>query len=313
MTDLYNFPAGPFHNEKAYDLALRRLFNNAESALQGNLLQDFVQFGQLGRLVGDTAGRLGGALGSLRRHDFGGAIKSLWSPQQRVLFRQGGGLSNSKSLANNWLELQYGWKPLLQDVHDAAEALAKYVTGQPGIWQVKASATLEDQDSGDVGLFEWPSIPGGKYNTTSRTTVRLGMRYTIDDALRSFMAQTGFTNPLSLAWEVLPFSFVIDWFLPIGNYLNTLTAWDGLRFLDGYTTHFTRQNTSVYIAWSGNPLNDGSDFSEQHVGYMDREWISLNRQRIDSFPGGRFPQLKNPLSLVHSLNALALLKSNWHT
>lgn len=37
-------------------------------------------------------------------------------------------------------------------------------------------------------------------------------------------ARFGLVNPLEVAWELLPFSFVADWFLPIGGYLNAMDA-----------------------------------------------------------------------------------------
>lgn len=34
----------------------------------------------------------------------------------------------------------------------------------------------------------------------------------------------GLLNPLEVIWELVPFSFVADWFLPIGDYLSALDA-----------------------------------------------------------------------------------------
>jgi hypothetical protein len=40
----------------------------------------------------------------------------------------------------------------------------------------------------------------------------------------------GLLDPLTVAWEIIPYSFVIDWFVPIGTYfenLNTIPALNG--------------------------------------------------------------------------------------
>jgi hypothetical protein len=39
-----------------------------------------------------------------------------------------------------------------------------------------------------------------------------------------------------VAWELVPFSFVLDWFIPIGSYLSQLDASAGMEFLGGSTT-----------------------------------------------------------------------------
>jgi hypothetical protein len=46
----------------------------------------------------------------------------------------------------------------------------------------------------------------------------------------SEIRQMGVLDPLSVAWEVLPFSFVADWFIPIGTYLENLNQ---IPFLKG--------------------------------------------------------------------------------
>jgi hypothetical protein len=47
--------------------------------------------------------------------------------------------------------------------------------------------------------------------------------------------QLGLLNPLSFAWEITPWSFVVDWLIPIGPVLSALTAPVGLNFISGST------------------------------------------------------------------------------
>jgi len=310
MTSRYNFPAAPSPVVRAQDIALRRLFDKSDSNLSSNIAQDFAQFGQLFDLIGGTAKRLGGAINDLRRGNIPGAVKSLWS-HSNPRFRRRGGPSLSKDLANNWLELQYGWKPLLQDIRDSMEALARYNLANANIKRVTGSATAEDKVTSDLALFEYGTVVGGKVITTTNSRFVYGLRYRVDNHLTSFLAQTGFTNPLSLAWEILPFSFVVDWFLPISNYLQTFSAWDGLQFVDGFTTSFTRQRATVVISYSGSPVPSDPHYTFTAHGSMTREWVKLSRSKITSFPSGRFPQFKNPLSVVHVSNALALMRQSF--
>jgi hypothetical protein len=40
----------------------------------------------------------------------------------------------------------------------------------------------------------------------------------------------GLLDPLTVVWEIIPYSFVVDWFLPIGSYLENLAVFP---FLEG--------------------------------------------------------------------------------
>jgi hypothetical protein len=48
----------------------------------------------------------------------------------------------------------------------------------------------------------------------------------IPDSVRNVSA-LGLTNPALVGWELVPFSFVVDWFTPIGSWLESLTAFEG--------------------------------------------------------------------------------------
>jgi hypothetical protein len=126
------------------------------------------------------------------------------------------------------------------------------------------------------------------------------------------MSQSGFTNPVSLAWELLPFSFVVDWFLPIGPYLESLDSWGGLILLDGCETTFSRGSMDYSRYYVGQSWPDGifnPDLSWKQTGSLGEDHILLNRSSLSDFPSLGFPTFKNPFTLGHTLNGLALLKS----
>jgi hypothetical protein len=82
------------------------------------------------------------------------------------------------------------------------------------------------------------------------------------------MAQLGLTRPLSSAWELLPWSFVADWWLSVGTYLDAiqpsgiyrkLCAWEGTRetyvttaSIEGWAPTASLSSTEQFTAsWSG--------------------------------------------------------------
>jgi hypothetical protein len=145
---------------------------------------------------------------------------------------------------------------------------------------------------------------GEKFFTS---TTRFGLRYKVDSAAKSFAAQLGFTNPVNLFWEVLPWSFVLDWAWPIGTYLELLSAFDGLTFVDGFCTQFSKQRLTAEISFNGPVQAAGGNV--RMYGSYDRTTIQVNRTKLTTFPSPKIPRLKNPISRVHVANALALLRT----
>lgn len=53
--------------------------------------------------------------------------------------------------------------------------------------------------------------------------------------------QLGLVNPVALAWELVPLSFVVNWFVGIGQFLNQFDAFVGLQIEELSTTTTRRQ------------------------------------------------------------------------
>lgn len=107
----------------------------------------------------------------------------------------------------------------------------------------------------------------------------------------------GLINPAVLAWELIPFSFVVDWFAPIGNTLDALDAGVGVQFLSGTRTdHISGQGQ---VQWAGN---------QGGLMIQTFRYKSLRRYTYGSFPIPRF-YLKNPFSGSHVATALALFRN----
>lgn len=297
----------PTHDNSAVNLAVARLIDKGQLGIDANLAQDFAQIGQTVELIAGTAKRLTRSLHALRRGNLTEAADVLFR-SARHTYRRGGKLAKSKSLAENWLELQYGWKPLLNDVYGTMKSLSSLQEKGDRVQRTKASGTKKREVVTKIPSWSKSTEFVGEQIIRSRTTCKITIYWKIDDHLKAFLAQTGFTNPVNLAWEIIPFSFLFDWFLPIGPYLETLSSWHGLAFVEGVQVLFTKQTTdSVVDKTFFTGANPGS-FRVDKSRYHD-EWIILNRSKLTSFPSSRLPSFKHGLKSVdHALNALALLR-----
>lgn len=299
------------HLPQAREKAFRRLIEAVHGDVQSNLAVSFAQIGKTMNLIIDYSNRIRGSLVNLKKGNLSGAAKTLWAGKT-PRYQPGQRPSVSKSTAQNWLAFQYGWKPLLNDIHGALEALAEFTAAFDFVRRVTSSAThslVEVQALKNAHVIHASEDAGfNKVSTTSRC--KFVLYYQISDPLKTFMAQTGFTNPVNLAWELLPFSFVVDWFLPVGPYLETLSSWDGLAFKDGSETNFTKQEATSAITFNSTKFVGGGTTEYRHRSHYHRIMVELGRIRLTSFPSQNLPEIRYGLSSVHrAANAIALMKA----
>jgi len=303
-------------NTDAYKLSRLNSYSRLRAAMQNdtaNIAQDLCEFGQTIAMINTTIARVHGAHSALRCGNIPGALKALWSGDHRPRFRNGGGPSFTQSLAQNWLELQYGWKPLLQDVHDGIEKTRNLLIKSPNpliVASARGSASKVLNYDTVIQLWSYTGIPGGTRWWTNKGATKLKVRYKMVDAQRAFLSQTGFTNPVNLAWELLPYSFVVDWFYTVGPWLESFNAFEGLEFYDGMMLSYEKQWVRDSVAYSGNPI-PGSKFYLEVSSRASWMNLALYREKLTSFPVAPKPILKSPWSTVHVLNALGLLFSSF--
>ncbi len=149
-----------------------------------------------------------------------------------------------RNVHKTWLEYKYGWMPLLMDVKQSAEFFAQQALGgRPPSFVVVGKASRKGNWNREYTMGFTP-IVGQKQRATlqGEQVVRVKLWLEIDNPQFQQLSQLGVTNPLLYAWEVIPFSFVFDWFCSVGDYLQGLTALHGITvkrsMWDGYTDYY---------------------------------------------------------------------------
>ena len=116
-------------------------------------------------------------------------------------------------ISEQWLALVYGWVPLLEDVFSGAEALAsmspEVTTSSTKSISVSKKKTVTQKD-----YRSEREITIVKYLTVPITSTRAGRK-----GLDTSSTSSKLIDPLQVAWERVPYSFVVDWFVPYGDYL----------------------------------------------------------------------------------------------
>lgn len=133
--------------------------------------------------------------------------------------------SLSKRAANRWLEYQYGLKPLMSDLYNTFERMNEIIP-RPVYRRVKANSKFIRTD------VQYESAPGVIYrHRLSEVSLRSRMTAVIQHNTIRRAAEYGMVNPLMLAWEVIPYSFVVDWLIPVGDIISSLDAEVGLSYV----------------------------------------------------------------------------------
>jgi hypothetical protein len=237
-------------------------------------------------MIGDTAIKLRKALVASRHGNFVAARNYLLNGTSRE------GKFN-KVTSNNWLELQYGWLPLLSDVHDGAEFLAQRLSC-PAIVRSSVSRSRQGTVSCNNPAFD-PLL--------HECYTRKGIIAFVSEV--DPVQLSGLLDPLSVAWELLPYSFVADWFIPIGSYLSAR----GLaQSLTGTFVTSTKQKWAIRGVRNNSYWGAGGDAQYPSSAIFD-SGISFTRTVSNSLavPLPSPKPLEKVASWKHCANAVALL------
>lgn len=148
-----------------------------------------------------------------------------------------------KNLADAWLEYRYGWTPLVHDLADIQSALVKIQRGMS--WIAKGHQEGDDSIVSSTGSQITTSCLRYQVKTISK------IQYGAYAAFRMDAIASVQIDPIVTAWELIPFSFMIDWILDIGATVSALSPFaNGDLVSSGYVARVQSEcefvNASVY-------------------------------------------------------------------
>lgn len=217
--------------------------------------------------------------------------------------------------AKQWLRWRYGIGPLILDISDAFQLLNEATT-KVSFYRANARANFVDSHVDGcyafttyAGIGSSPHRAPNKVYQSVNIDVSMRVWYKISSALTRNTNKAGINaiSSLSQAYELVPFSFLLDWVLPIGPWLDSLSATAGLTFVKGSTTVFKRQIGLVRCSGSAGFSKPGVLYTSTGSFEGSKEIISCTRVPMTDFPNAGFPSFRSPIpSTNHVLDALAL-------
>lgn len=301
-------------NGKPYLQRALTAFGTPPSSCYGNVSKNNLinkaigDAGQQKMLLGETIGgakesfnmitkrsrQLYNAIRAIRRLDFAQAASILGHP--------GKGPSKSNSAASAFLELQFGWLPLLDDIYTATDLISNGVNTslEDGYVVGRSGATSSGSGEGEHSQTSHRVLYTGE--SGAHVKMVFGFRHPCKGRT---LNQLGILNPASIAWDLSAMSFVADWIFPVSDFLNAFSAKAGLSYKYGYYSVLKRaESTGVVFDSSINPT---TKWVFEQLPY--RESIVTERELVTDVP--RLPDFQLPNSLSQAAIAAALITQRY--
>lgn len=222
------------------------------------------------------------------------ARRGEWGKVARALGLSRRDYFSGKSSANKLLALQYGWMPTLRDLYQGYQWFAEN-RDTPLLLKARGRADRQSTFDGSTTYRTW--------NGTVNQVSFCGILASVSGEYMRTANQGGLLNPASIAWELVPFSFVLDWWLPIGNVLQAYTDSAGLTFISGYTG--TKNEASVEVRARSSPSVPNWELR----GTCPVEYFSSTRSKLGSFPRPNVYGRQNWFNTSRGITALALFRN----
>lgn len=218
-----------------------------------------------------------------------------------------------RTVHKTWLEYKYGWMPLLMDVKGAAEHFAQKSMPRRVVVEVVGISenAREGESTGSYGIYydrSWPFTE--TFNARVRTKCKIRLEFT--SPFVADLQQLGLTNPALVAWELVPYSFVFDWFISVGDWLVAQTALDGCSVLTCSMSH-EEHTYWQKVALAIDPIEAGSTIHHYGTRIATDSRTQYWRRPYGIDPISIKPTVQSSLSFQKMITSLALLRGGVRT
>lgn len=142
----------------------------------------------------------------------------------------------------------------MKDVESSMNTLYDLLTTRPIVMRVETKTEqVNDSTAAQPGMTmgpssSFPAVVKFTQNTSVKYTreVRSGYVYQLESVPLAGAQSLGLLNLATVAWDLLPGSFLVDWSLNVGQCLEGLTAFQGKQYLDGWECRIIQSETTVY-------------------------------------------------------------------
>lgn len=224
------------------------------------------------------------------RKSFIAALHKEWSTVARFGSRR---RLTTEHISSAYIQTVFGALPLINDVYEASKAFESKCTVRTDRFYASVSISKACES------FSHPNAFTGMGERKRRILYEMSENISVPRSL-------GLASPAVVLWEITPWSFLFDYFLPIGTYLDNLAIVPNLkgRFLLTEKTMARAAAIRPPPTWSGNYKTDLYGSPNEKAIYS----FTFSRQKTGSLsvPAPSFSELAKALKGRRIYNVIAL-------
>ncbi|DAD50949.1 TPA_asm: maturation protein [ssRNA phage SRR6255733_3] len=220
-------PTGPWPAlDSAISQARRLAGTQAAAGVAAPDVQGLVDLAELRKTLSMLRRPLG-SLGSMITR-----IKN--SKRYRRWLLQNPGKGFADFMSSEWLRYRYGILPLVFSIQGALKALNDGKRPLRVTSRGRASVSVSPETKVSSSTYSWSvaTITGSR---SAEVTCRAGILYEYQSDMGSRFG-VGLQEVPAAAYELIPYSFVVDWFLNLGDFISAISPKVGVRELASWTT-----------------------------------------------------------------------------
>lgn len=223
-TGQYRLDSSYKFGQGAYARAFSKFREQAWGDAQASFAVDLAESKQSLRLIYESLSRALKFTLAFKRGRFGDALEALKSDNP---LKTKGAPSMVEAGSQNWLAYRLGVTPMIGSIDSALQVIDDPLKYHFRFCKGTSALPFFKVLDHNNGPSYWHTVScSGIYRVTIKAKV------TVNDPSLARLNQFGLTNPLDVAWELLPFSFLIDRVVKVGDYLSSFDDFLGLSFSD---------------------------------------------------------------------------------
>lgn len=270
---------------RAYDNLVKTLGENASLGVT------LVQWKQADSMIRKRANQLSSFAVQLARRSPIGVASSLGISLRQAQAVMSVRYGTARKLSDLWLEFWFGWKPMVTDIYAAAQVFDQELP----FGKLKGSSRTKFP----YAQVQAPATKSGEaiyWQFDSRCTIGVDVRITNPNA--RLLQQFGLLNPAVVAFDAIPWSFVLGWFSNVNSWLSSFTDFAGLETRNVYVVRRTDLFGRTFIEEFPVPSPNGNGYGAASV---------YTRDVLSSIPRPALQWKDFKLPLTRALTAISLL------
>jgi hypothetical protein len=222
-----------------------------------------------------------------------------------------------KELADRYMEVRYAIRPTLYDVAGVMSALQE-VGNDDNTRQTfrghKYHIELDNSsDEHDCWSWDYGGLWTVKCTVARTSSVQVDVRSGVLAAvqIKNKLPYWGIHHPVEAMWELVPYSFVVDWVLNISKIIGAWTPEAGLSALASWYVVTTEHKTTVQLMDFHHTFNGSNELEAARTSADNVRYSVINttKQRVPNPSRPIVPSFTLRLDVLKLLDLVVMVKN----